>query len=213
MDAITSLTNTPYRGERCKHTTGSTPASSDSVSVGGSSENVGIYKAARETVRPEVQQVLDAIPHSSVQGIRHTTRGLPMESLHVPSEPSTFGAGRFHVLLAEKTSGREMGFVFETEAGPGHLTPVTPGKTEISGGYISVLADPNADRGEATVLNRTETDRLITQLYQRYTTPMSDAQAKEFDAVISFASAVRYSGEGREAALGRHHELAAKVAR
>jgi hypothetical protein len=194
----------------CGHDEG--PGHHDKVTLGGRSETSKVYRPQPGSVaRPEVTAVLDKVKFCDVEGIVHTTRSIPREEYHVPAEPSTFAAGRFHVLLSEPKSGERIGFVFETEAGVGHLQPVTPGATEISGGYISLLADPEAPNGKMTTLNRPEQDRLMTQLYQRHTTKMTVKQAESFQSVVNYTSAVRYSGEGREAAVGKHNQLAAQV--
>jgi hypothetical protein len=155
-------------------------------------------------VRPELAPVLDGLAHSDVSGIGHTTRSIPRLAMHTPAEPRPFAAGRFEVKFNDNESGHETAFIFQTEAGPGHLAQVVPGRTEIPGGSVSLLADPAQPFGKETPLNTAEVDRLLDGVYKRFNSPMTDKQAGDLQSVISFGSAIRYSGQGAEAVKIAH---------
>jgi len=157
-------------------------------------------------IRPEVQKFLDGLAESSIQGIKATTRGIgPMQRFQAQA-PQTFPAGRFQVdYLASDDTVRSL--VFQTEAGVGHLQPVTPGQTRIEG-YIAILADPQDSQSEKIRLNPKEQDALLKATYARAGKYMTQPVATATQNVINYTAAIRFSGQGAQAVAKRHGELA-----
>lgn len=163
----------------------------------------------KSKVSAEAAAVLDRLPNSDAQDIVHMTRAIQEETIHTPPAPHEFAAGQFNVTFQDRESGQKYGFVFQTEAGPGHLHPVIPGKTPIGGGYISILKDPDDAHGDARTLNTAESDYLLDKLYQRYQTPMTEKVANLTGEILSYGLAIRYQGEGEKAVGEKHRSLTA----
>lgn len=167
--------------------------------------------APAEAARPEVLALIDTVKNLPISGIKHTTRGLPRMDYFTPESPQPFAAGRFQVDF-EKPDGSNIGVIFQTEAGPGHLATVVPGETPISGGSVAFLSDPNNSHSETAVLNKTEIKEFIGGLYGRFTQPMTDTQAQRANNTISYAFAIYHKEGGQGAAVaGEHAQLSAAV--
>jgi len=187
------------------------PVADDSVTVGSSRPegyNCWDPRTWVSIERPALSAVINRVSQSDCKSIAHTTRGIPQESLHRPEAPRPFPAGRYEVVFSDRENGTETAYIFQTEAGLGHLQTVTPGQTEIPGGSVSLLEDPSKPEGASITLNPAEVDLLTSQLYARFKSPMSDSQAERLQQVISYAHAIRFSGAGVDAVSGRHDALA-----
>lgn len=159
--------------------------------------------ASEPVVRPEVKQFCDELKEGMITGTRHTTRGLPRTKAFVPEAPKPFSAGRFAVDFTTR-DGEERGFIVQTESKVGHLGSVTPGTTDV-GGHVSILGDPKNDRDEKITLTRDEQDAVLASLYGKTGQQMTDEQAKNTNATISWLAAVRFSGEGAHAVKDMHN--------
>lgn len=158
---------------------------------------------------PDVQTRLDALENSDCVGVQHTTRGIPRERMHEPLAPRPFAAGRFAVNFRDRSSGEETGYIFQTEAGPGHLGRVVPGETPIPGGYISLLADPQNPFSAETRLDKSNVDCLLDRLHARFKQPMTDDQSARLQNVLDFAYAIRHAGEGTAAVSAAYQQRTA----
>jgi hypothetical protein len=168
--------------------------------------------ANAEPARPEILAKIDALTGQPVAGVKHTTRSIPQTSIHAPSSPKPFSAGRFQVDFG-RPNEPQTGVIFETEAGPGHLANVSPGETPIEGGYISFLSDPSDSRSTGATLNKAEEKHLLANLYDRFAEPMTQKQADTVDSVISYAFAIHHKEGGQgDQVQASHRELAAAVA-
>lgn len=194
----------------------------DQVSIGGKNampdhgcwdpRKNGVSKASAEwtgePVRDDVKAVLGQLATSNPTGIVHTTRGLPPPpSIHQPQAPQPFSAGRFHAQFEDPKTGKGIGLVLETEQKVGHLGRVVPGGTDIGkNAYVALCADPKNSYKDLKPLGTGELDLLIDQLYARYKTPMTDAQADILQLTLNASYAVRYNGEGQAAVTVRHQQ-------
>lgn len=164
-----------------------------------------------EPGRPEILAKIDALTGQPIAGVKHTTRGMPRTEIHSPSAPKPFSAGRFQVDFGS-TNGPKTGLIFETEAGPGHLATVVPGETPIEGGYISFLSNPDDSRSTGEALNKAEEKHLLSNLYDRFSEPMTQKQADTIDSVISYAFAVHHKeGGAGEQVQATHNEMASAI--
>jgi hypothetical protein len=171
-----------------------------------------VLVGSEESARPEIISKIDALTGQPIAGVKHTTRGLPRTEMHSPSAPRPFNAGRFQVDFGT-ANGPKTGVIFETEAGPGHLANVVPGETPIEGGYISFLSDPGDSRSTGATLNKAEEKHLLTNLYSRFSEPMTQKDAQTVDSVISYAFAIHHKeGGAGDQVQASHREMAAEVA-
>ena len=195
---------------------------SDVVESSSNDEPTGIYSKAdpaaagqpaesSASARPQVLAQIDEMKNLPIAGIKHTTRGLPRTEYHQPESPKPFSAGRFQIDF-ERREGPNVGMIFQTEAGPGHLANVVPGETPISGGSISFLSNPDDSHSISSTLNKAEEKALIESLYGRFTQKMTAKQATLANNTISYAMAVHFKEGGQGSAVqSAHSELSAAV--
>ncbi|MBI3925108.1 MAG: hypothetical protein HY319_06170 [Armatimonadetes bacterium] len=165
----------------------------------------------QETVSPEVKAQIDELRDARVSGIKHTTRGLPRTSFHLPEGPRPFSAGRFQVDF-EKPDGSTIGMIFETEADVGHLHTFVPGETASPNAYAGFLEDPNDSYRVGQTLNKPETAYLISGLYAKFANAMTDSDAQALDQTISYAFGVWAKEGGQSGAVkSTHQQLTAQV--
>ncbi|MEW6281341.1 MAG: hypothetical protein AB1758_22215 [Candidatus Eremiobacterota bacterium] len=170
---------------------------------------VAVLDEPAEARSPAVATFLDDLRSGQGFSMRATTRGGPGPAeepqVHRPEAPGPFDANRLEVSF-RTASGEPRAMILQAEAVVGHLAEVVPGETRV-GGHISV-SDPSDDRNEIATLTRDEQDALLASLYARFDQPMTHREAEVLNAAISYASAIRFDGEGAQAVRDRHAQLA-----
>ncbi|MCX6796136.1 MAG: hypothetical protein NTW06_01415 [Candidatus Falkowbacteria bacterium] len=181
------------------------------------SNNKPIITFNATKVRPEIKTYIDELYDSEITVIVHTTNSIePIEKgeKRLPDTPKVFDAGRYKVVFNNNSNNDKKVMIFQTEEKVGHISPVTPGKTDI-GGYVEIQKNPEADNAEGVShttksaenqsllnnytnlkLNDAELDYLIKILYKKFEKPMLDEQAKNINEVKDFALAIKFSGRG-----------------
>ncbi len=160
-------------------------------------------------IRPEIKAYIDELYNSEITSIEHTTESIEQNKKRLPADPKIFSAGRYKVVFNNANDKKVM--IFQTEEKVGHITPITPGKTDI-GGYVEIQKNPEEDSAEGVThttkslenqsslnnytdlkLNDSELDYLIKILYKKFEKPMVDTQANYLNSVKDYALAIMFS--------------------
>lgn len=162
-------------------------------------------------IRPEVKTYIDELSDSEITSIKHTTKSIGQAKKRSPEYPKAFDAGRYEVVFNNGNDKKVM--IFQTEEKVGHISPVTPGKTDI-GGYVEIQKNPEKNNAEGITsttdslenqsslnnytdlkLNESELDYLIRILYKKFDKPSTDTQANNLNSVKDYALAIKFSGK------------------
>lgn len=170
------------------------------------SANIDLLK-----IRPEIKTYIDELYDSEITSVEHTTRSIEQSKKRLPEAPKVFEAGRYEVVFNNSRDKKAM--IFQTEEKVGHISPVTPGKTDI-GGYVEIQKNPEKDNAEGVMsttqslenqsalnnytdlkLNESELNYLIRMLYKKFDKPMPETQASDLNSVKDYALAIKFSGQ------------------
>jgi len=162
-------------------------------------------------IRPEIKIYIDELYDSEITSIEHTTKSIEQPQKRLPDDPKAFSAGRYKVVFNNANDKKVM--IFQTEEKVGHISPVTPGKTDV-GGYIEIQKNPEKDNAEGVThttqgldnkgslneytdlkLNASELDYLTRVLYKKFEKPMTETQANNLNGVKDYSLAIMFSGK------------------
>jgi hypothetical protein len=162
-------------------------------------------------IRSEIKIYIDELYNSEITSIEHTTDSIEQSKKILPDNPRVFSAGRYKVVFNNANDKKVM--IFQTEEKVGHVSPVTPGKTDV-GGYVEIQKNPENDNAENVThttksldnqgslnkytdlkLNASELDYLTRMLYKKFEKSMTGTQANNLNSVKDYALAIMFSGK------------------
>ncbi|TSC93683.1 MAG: hypothetical protein Athens101428_588 [Candidatus Berkelbacteria bacterium Athens1014_28] len=169
-------------------------------------------------IRPEIKIYIDELYNSEITSIEHTTDGIEQTKKRLPNNPKEFSAGRFKVVFNNDNDKKVM--IFQTEEKVGHISPITPGVTDV-GGYVEIQKNPENDNSEGVAhttksldnqsslnsytdlkLNASELDYLTRILYKKFEKSITDSQANYLNSVKDYALAIMFS---RKNGIAEYH--------
>ncbi|MCK5416778.1 hypothetical protein KAI92_05120 [Candidatus Parcubacteria bacterium] len=174
----------------------------------GCSENITIKQSVTSpNIRAEIKTYIDNLYELEIISTAHTTYGEKEKSKKfLPEEPKRFMAGRYKIIFGSSNNKKTL--IAQTEEKVGHVSPITPGVTDI-GGYIQIVKNDSDDnfginhttRSNKTTkiinekLNTDELDYFIRMLYKKFNNKISEKQAKKINRVKDYALAIKFSGK------------------
>ncbi|MCK4540591.1 hypothetical protein KAU09_05600 [Candidatus Parcubacteria bacterium] len=174
----------------------------------GCSENITIEQSVTSpNIRAEIKTYIDNLYGLEIISTAHTTDGKKEKSeKFLPEEPKQFTAGRYKIIFGSGNNKKTL--IAQTEEKVGHISPITPGITDI-GGYIQIVKNDNENNsginhttwgnGATKIinekLNTDELDYFIRMLYKKFNNNMVYGQTKKINKVKDYALAIKFSGK------------------
>ncbi len=201
---IHQLTSTPIQQQSyVSSASGESKGPEDKVSLYPPDRNCWVPVNLRdkvqssETVSEAAQAAIDTVRNGEITQTV-IAKGLPRFDWHYPAAPEAFRSVDHHVTFESEGSATTINFT----TGLGHLAPVTPGETQVPGSITL---------GDGTALNNKELDGLLTSLYSRFSSQMSERDADTLQHLINTTAAVRFKDGSPEQVASAHQKFCEAV--